>query len=258
MGGKSKDSIGKLFPYKEYEGIFCVYKIVNSINNKIYIGSTSDFSKRRVTHFRELQKNIHHNSYLQRSYNKYGKDKFIIDIIEKIVFPKEFLLWDKRKILLDREQSYINIYSSAVAKHGYNLDPIAGSRLGTKASENAKKKMSESQKKLSTPEKTQKFLESVKISREEIFKNGMPKQWRDNIGKAIKGRKLTEEWRLKMIRGLSHQIKRTDVFGNTEIYESVKKASEENNINKKVIRYRISKKKFYDNYFWEDIGKPNG
>ena|ERR1035437_483233 len=60
-----------------------VYKIINTINNHFYIGSTSDLYKRWLTHKRQLKLNIHYNSYLQNSVNKYGIEnfKFIIELI---------------------------------------------------------------------------------------------------------------------------------------------------------------------------------
>ena len=51
-----------------------VYKIVNLVNGKIYIGSTAQsFKKRGVQHYGELVRGIHKNSYLKYSWNKYGE-----------------------------------------------------------------------------------------------------------------------------------------------------------------------------------------
>lgn len=60
----------------------CIYCIKNNVNDHCYIGQTINFVQRKSKHFRELERNEHHNLPLQRAYNKYGKDNFSIEIIE--------------------------------------------------------------------------------------------------------------------------------------------------------------------------------
>lgn len=91
-----------------------IYQIRNVINNKIYIGSTNNFEKRFKTHFRNLNKQIHPNKYLQSAVNKYGLDNFKFEIVEE--------LEDCLK-LLEREQFYIDKYKNQL----YNLTLIANS-----------------------------------------------------------------------------------------------------------------------------------
>ena len=68
----------------------CIYCIKNNVNDHCYIGQTINFTQRKSKHFRELDKNEHHNLPLQRAYNKYGKENFSIFIIENNV-PLEIL-----------------------------------------------------------------------------------------------------------------------------------------------------------------------
>jgi group I intron endonuclease len=93
------------------ERICGVYSITNMVNNKVYIGSSVDIYGRWVTHELHLNKNIHHNSYLQRAWNKYGKDNFKFKVIEKC-------LRDKR---IEVEQKWIKHYKSDDRKYGYNM-----------------------------------------------------------------------------------------------------------------------------------------
>lgn len=55
---------------------YYIYAILNTTNNKIYIGSTSNFLKRKNQHVSDLNSNTHCNLFLQRSWNKYGRESF--------------------------------------------------------------------------------------------------------------------------------------------------------------------------------------
>jgi len=92
------------------EKICGVYQIINIINGKIYIGSSIDIRSRWKEHKRELKKNKHHSSYLQRSWNKYGKNNFKFSIIEEC---------DKEETL-NREQYYLDTLKPYDKKNGYN------------------------------------------------------------------------------------------------------------------------------------------
>ena len=78
-------------------GIYC---ITNTCNNKKYIGSAVNLFKRLRRHNRELVHQYHSNEHLLNSYNKYGKDAFVVEIIE------EFEYVDKSE-LLSIENEYI-------------------------------------------------------------------------------------------------------------------------------------------------------
>ena len=60
-----------------------IYKIINKINNKFYIGSTSNFHVRKLRHLNELRKNKHHCIHLQRAFNKYKEENFEVIFIEE-------------------------------------------------------------------------------------------------------------------------------------------------------------------------------
>lgn len=54
----------------------CIYIIKNKINNKVYVGRTSNKTKRFSKHKTLLLKNKHPNQYLQNAWNKYGAHNF--------------------------------------------------------------------------------------------------------------------------------------------------------------------------------------
>lgn len=109
-----------------------VYKIINLVNNKIYVGSSIDLYKRKSSHFSALRNNFHCNKYLQSSYNKYGENNFIFDVIEYI---------DDKDKLLDREQYWLDTLNPCDNNIGYNMLPTAGNSLGFKFPKEYKEKM---------------------------------------------------------------------------------------------------------------------
>ena len=86
-----------------------IYKIVNTNNNKVYIGKCENFQTRMYKHLNLLKKNKHFNNYLQNAFNKYGEHNF------------KFLLIDECEDLDIKEIHYINLYNSLNKKYGYNL-----------------------------------------------------------------------------------------------------------------------------------------
>jgi group I intron endonuclease len=106
-----------------------IYRILNKVNGKCYIGSSSDVRQRISRHKHDLKKNWHENSHLQNAWNRYGEHNFKFII----------LLFCKQKVLIEKEQQMIDFYSAYTK--GYNLCPAAGSCLGLKRSEESKEKM---------------------------------------------------------------------------------------------------------------------
>ena len=51
---------------RQYKGSV-IYSISNITTNKIYIGSTVNFSERRAAHITQLRGNRHTNKHLQRA-----------------------------------------------------------------------------------------------------------------------------------------------------------------------------------------------
>jgi len=176
-----------------------IYAIINKVNGKMYIGSSINLRKRKSTHFNNLKNNRHGNNYLQRSYNKYGKNNFIL---------KTLLFCDKEDLLF-YEQRAIDVYNVCNDKYGYNILITAGSRLGSKASKESKKKMSESQtgkkkseetkKKMGESQKGKKMsIESRKKMSESHKGIGHTEKTRKKLSRLNKGRKHTEETKKKM------------------------------------------------------------
>ena len=112
-----------------------VYAIVNRLNGKFYIGSTiRKFRKRFQCHKTELNKGMHHSQHMQRAWDKYGQDVFAFIVVECVA---------EKNDVLAREQYYID-----TLKPEYNNAKIAGSQIGIKHTDQARRNMSEAQRKL--------------------------------------------------------------------------------------------------------------
>ena len=61
-----------------------IYKIINVVNNKFYVGSTNDFKRRKTRHFSELRNGRHNNRYLQAAWVKHGEQAFVFVIVEDL------------------------------------------------------------------------------------------------------------------------------------------------------------------------------
>lgn len=65
-----------------------IYKITNLVNGKVYIGQSVKIERRLGEHKNLLSNNRHYNYHLQQAWNKYGKENFAFEIIEKCLKEK--------------------------------------------------------------------------------------------------------------------------------------------------------------------------
>jgi len=206
------------------------YHILNLLNNKIYFGSAKNLYSRMTTHYSLLNLNKHHNKHLQNAWNKYGEENFKF-FVNQIIEDGENVL--------EREQFNIDLFKQYKPELLYNINPIAGSLLGFKHSEETRKKMSEhsaknnlgkpmsedAKKKLSETNLGKKHSEESKIKMS-ISRKGKPKP--ESFKEKIKGEnnikaKLTEldviNIKLRMLTETNmSKIAREFGIGTTQIY----------------------------------------
>ena len=105
-----------------------IYKITCFVNKKVYIGQSLNINTRFYTHKYLLNRKKHFNKKLQHSWNKYGENNFVFEIIESCNSDS-----------LDNLETYwINHYNSM--NKGFNLD--SGGNEGRVVSKETKKKHS--------------------------------------------------------------------------------------------------------------------
>ena len=109
---------------------FYLYKIVNSVNDKVYIGITSRLRERKNEHFSKSSK----CSKLKRAMDKYGRENFSLEVL--CVGSEEYIL--------DLEFKAIDLYNSI--DNGYNILYGHPNQLGVSMPEESRRKASESLK----------------------------------------------------------------------------------------------------------------
>ena len=68
-----------------------IYKIINVVNNKFYVGSAVDLKKRKTRHFSELRTGKHNNRHLQSAWGKYGEQAFVFVVVETLTEQDDLL-----------------------------------------------------------------------------------------------------------------------------------------------------------------------
>ena len=118
-----------------------IYKIINVVNNKFYVGSAVRLSRRRTRHFSELRTNRHNNAKLQAAWNKYGESSFIFVVVEELPDDADLLAAEDRwlKEHVGKDYCY-NIGTTATAPHLGMSGPLSPT-WGRKHTEGAKQRI---------------------------------------------------------------------------------------------------------------------
>lgn len=105
-----------------------IYKITNKVNEKVYIGESTNIENRWVSHIRKLVKQTHHSDTLQNDFNTYGIENFKFEVLQIIDDNlQEIIIMSLLYVL---ENKYIRKYN-AINK-GYNVQNTLGLVLNTK------------------------------------------------------------------------------------------------------------------------------
>lgn len=103
-----------------------IYKITNLINQKAYIGKTTNsIEKRWKEHQRESQRGRAENRPLYKALNKYGVDNFIIELVEEVDVKE---LSEREIYWIGYYHTYTDGYNATLGGDGkilYDYDLIA-------------------------------------------------------------------------------------------------------------------------------------
>lgn len=91
-----------------------IYRISNTVNDKIYIGSTTNFVKTRlVKHISRCKKDPKvKNSKLYKEIIELGSSNFKIELLESIVCRTKYELLDREQIWINRLKPKLNSYNA--------------------------------------------------------------------------------------------------------------------------------------------------
>ena len=144
-----------------------IYQITNQVNGNRYIGSAVNLARRWAQHRSGLRHGQHDNQHLQRAFDKYGETVFVFSILERVV-PEN---------LIEYEQHYLDTLNPE-----YNMSPVAGSQLGYRHTDGARRKMREAH------------------TGERNFNFGKPKseETKQKLSEALMGHQVGRETRRKM------------------------------------------------------------
>jgi group I intron endonuclease len=163
-----------------------IYRITNTVTGHCYIGMTTKNIQLRLE--RHLYNAATGQTHLYRAMRKYGYEKFKIELLEEVALPINHL----NKILGEREEYWVaqlnphyNMTSGGEGVRGRigwqhseeTRQKIGNSHRGMKRSLEARQRMSEAQKRISTPE------HRAKISARKLGKKDSP-EVRENKRKA--------------------------------------------------------------------------
>lgn len=153
-----------------------IYQITNIKNNKIYIGSSSDFSSRKRKHLSELRRGLHGNVHLQSAWDYYGEENFEFSILEEVGSDEDLLI---------REQHYFTITACLDREYGYNISQYAGAPMKNRKH---------------TKESIEKMRASKMEDKNNFYGRSHSEETKSILRAQRVGRRLSDEHREKVLR----------------------------------------------------------
>lgn len=181
-----------------------VYIIKNTVDKKVYIGSSKLISGRFETHKKALRRGIHINSHLQNAWNKYGEKAFTFEVLE----------YCEPEVRFEVEQGFIEVFGSLDMKKGYNMMPAVP---GHSYTEEIRQKISEANRRRKLSEESKRRIanslkgnaiseENKKLLRESVLNKPLSDEHKKKISEATRGQKRSSK-NMKGAKRLSAQEK---------------------------------------------------
>lgn len=194
-----------------------IYKIINIVNNKFYVGSAVDLKRRKARHFSELRNGKHNNGKLQAAWIKYGEQAFIFVVVEELPLEADLLaaenIWLKEHV--GKEYCY-NIGVDATAPHLGMSGPLSPT-WGHKHTEDAKARIGAASKaRIQTDEEKSKRRATMRGKPQ-------PAAVRAKISATLSGEGNFWYGKKRPDHGakVSKAVEVTDTSGNATVYASI-------------------------------------
>lgn len=213
-----------------------IYKITNKVNGKVYVGQTvqKNVKYRWKDHTRKLNQNNHPNKHIQASWNKYGEENFVFEVIEEFNPEMNF-------DLNNLEKFWIKHYDSSNPEKGYNKT-LGGDGSGTLTEEAKQKLRQVNLGKVQSAETIAKRVEKLKGQKrtEEHCSNISKSRLGINKGVRVSPntefKKGQEPWNKGLKnKQIGHNRKKIRCLNNDKIYLSQNEAAIELGISSKHI-----------------------
>lgn len=194
-----------------------IYRWVNKVNGNTYIGSSVNLARRLRVYYDFSYLSVRIKSSKSLIYSailKHGYSNFQLEILE----------YCTKENAISREQYFIDL-----CKPEYNLNPVAGSRLGSTYSEESRLKMSNSAKGRKHTEQSKSLLSLAKKGiNNPNFGKTRSKETKALISLARLGKSfLLESTKDRMSKSTGTSLKVLDLKTNeTSIYTSITRAAE--------------------------------
>ena len=230
-----------MFDIKSEPGI---YQIYNKTNNKRYIGSTLNISRRWTQHLHLLRNGKHHSKHLQSAWNKYGEDSFVFECIQ----------YCEPDCLLSLEHKYIVEYKATDREYGYNITEDV-ERVAVMSKEDRQKIAAFMRSRKWTEEQRRKFIESRTGKKLKKSSETKKRQFREGTVHLVRMSEVSkekyDEWRKHMsearrkyFESLSEVVAKPVMLqSETEVlyFPSIKAAAEYLNVHRDSLWARIKK-----------------
>ena len=189
-----------------------IYTITNTLTKHIYVGAASNVTKRLNDHLSTLRKNKHDNDYLQNSFNKYGEEAFLFELLEEC----------EKEYMYSQENYWCNLLNSHNKSYGFNIKPTHPNNL------------------YSCTEEIRNKIKQKAIGRK------WSQEYKELFRQQKLGKKHSEDHKIKAAKGKYKPILQHDLEGNfIKEWDSAKTIEQQLNISATHISNCCTNKKSY-------------
>ena len=215
-----------------------IYKVINTINRKVYIGATiQPLEQRKKEHLSRAKQGSKFTFHV--AIRKYGFDNFVWEVLEHCNSVVEM---NKREIY------YISLYGT-YNKKGYNMTKGGDGRRGP-LSEKAKEKLRGNKNFLGKTHtlEVRKRLSEVNKGNKHALGRVVSEETKRKISNSEKGKIVSQESKLKMSKSKSYSLPVEEIVEKNKLGQSMKILAIEYNVSYTAIRNRIKHPEKYKSY----------